>query len=47
MQEYVHMIHNSSKILEDVLEGNMKVVGFEYITMNKKIKVPFVLSKKH
>lgn len=32
-------MNNSSDVLDDVLEENMKVVGFDYSSMNIKIKV--------
>lgn len=40
MREFIHMKNNSTDMLNDVLEENMKVVGFDYSFMNKKIKVP-------
>lgn len=39
MIEFVLMMSNNLDILDDVLEENMKVVGFDYNSMNKKIKV--------
>lgn len=33
------MKNNTSNMLNDVLEGNMKDVGFDYSFLNKKIKV--------
>lgn len=38
MLEYVHMLNNTSDMLDDVFEGNMKVAKFDYrfIKQNKK-----------
>lgn len=33
-------MNNSSDMLDYVLEGNMKVLGFDYSFMRKNIKVP-------
>ena len=40
MPEFVLMISNNLDMLDDVWEENMKVVGCDYNSMNKKIKVP-------
>ncbi|KAI5388997.1 hypothetical protein KIW84_074594 [Lathyrus oleraceus] len=40
MPGFVHMVNNSSDMLVDVFEGNMKVIRFDYNSMNKMIKVP-------
>ena len=36
--EHLQMINNSFEEFDDVCEENMKVIGFNYNTMNKKIK---------
>lgn len=34
------MMNKNLDMLDDDVEGNMKVVGFDYIDVNKKIKTP-------
>lgn len=36
MLEFVSVMNNNSYMLDDVFEGNMKAVGFDYSFMNKK-----------
>lgn len=44
MPESVHIKYTNSDMLDDILKGNMKAIGFDYSSMNKNIKVP---SKKN
>ena len=54
MTKYVCMLNNDYDMLDDILEfweksRNMKATGFDYNSMNKKVKIPtkkFVSPKK-
>lgn len=41
MTKSVRMLNNGSDMLDEILEiGEKKFVGFDYSSMNKKVKVP-------